>query len=126
MKVYPTTDPQTANFVAALGNVCSATERLPPSAVLSVGLKKRSNTAAASGGLTDVWRGEYNGTQVAIKAFRTYPAQNLKEAKEVRIQSVWEIRSGMKPTDSVEAGAHVEEIIPRKYPFISRGGHDAL
>ena len=94
--------------------------------MLSVGLKKHSNTAAASGGLTDVWRGEYNGMQVAIKAFRTYPAQNLKEAKEVRIQSAWEISSRTKPTDSVEAGAHVEEVIPRKYPLISRGGHDAL
>lgn len=64
--------------------------------------------------------------QVAIKAFRTYPAQNLKEAKEVRIQSAWEISSRTKPTDSVEAGAHVEEVVPRKYPLISRGGHDVL
>ena len=86
-KAYPTINSQDAKFVTALGNVCSVTERLPTSAVLSAGLDKRGNIAVASGGLTDVWRGEYGGTPVAIKAFRIYPAQNLKEAKEVRIQS---------------------------------------
>lgn len=79
--------------MTALGNVCSATERLPTSAVLSAGLEKRGNIAVASGGLTDVWRGQYNGTQVAVKAFRIYPAQNLKEAKEVRPYSRREVRS---------------------------------
>ena len=39
--------------------------------------------AVASGGLTDVWRGDLDDTRVAIKAFRIYPAQSLKEAKEV-------------------------------------------
>ena len=66
--------------------MCSVTLQLPTSAVLSAGLEKRGNIALASGGLTDVWRGEYRGGQVAIKAFRIYPAQNLKEGKEVRIQ----------------------------------------
>jgi len=61
--------------------------------VLSAGLEKRGNIAVASGGLTDVWRGQYNSTQVAIKAFRIYPAQNLKEAKEVRLQPVRNVRS---------------------------------
>jgi hypothetical protein len=60
--------------------------QLPTSAVLSAGLEKRGNVAVASGGLTDVWRGEYRNQQVAIKAFRIYPAQNLKETKEVRTQ----------------------------------------
>ena len=42
--------------------------------------------AMASGGLTDVWRGDLGDTRVAIKAFRIYPANNLKEAKEVSKQ----------------------------------------
>ena len=92
--------------------MCSVTEQLPTSAVLSAGLEKRGNIAVASGGLTDVWRGEYGGTQVAIKAFRIYPAQNLKEAKEVRIQSEWVIFSRTKFTDFMETGARVEEAIP--------------
>ena len=73
--------------------MCSATVRLPTSAVLSAGLEKRGNIAVASGGLTDIWRGQYNSAQVAVKAFRIYPAQNLKEAKEVSLQSTREVRS---------------------------------
>ena len=92
--------------------VCSATEKLPPSAVLSVGLEKRNNCAAASGGMTNLWQGYYCGRQAAIKVIRTYPTQDLKEAKKVRIQLVWEIRSQPKFTDSVETGARVEEVIP--------------
>ena len=111
-KAYPTINLQNAKFVISLGNVCSATARLPTSAVLSAGLEKRGAIAVASGGLTDVWRGEYNGEQVAIKAFRIYPAQNLKEAKEVRIQLVWVICSRAKFTDPVEPGADMEEVIP--------------
>ena len=61
--------------------------------MLSNGLKKRGDTPVASGGLTDAWRGEYSGTQVVIKAFRIHPAQNLKEAKEVCIRSVWDVCS---------------------------------
>ena len=49
-----------------------------------MGLEKRGTMAVASGGLTDIWRGQLNDARVAIKAFRIYPAQNLKEAKEVR------------------------------------------
>ena len=83
-KVYPTIDSHNIEFVTALGNVCSATRRLPTSAVVSTGLVKRGTVG--SGGFTDVWRGYYNGDHVAIKAFRIYPAQNLKEAKEVSIK----------------------------------------
>ena len=74
-----------------MGDVCSATERLPTSALLSAGLEKRGNIAVASGGFTDVWRGEYYAIQVAIKALRIYAAQNLKEAKEVSIHPVPEV-----------------------------------
>ena len=79
--------------VTALGNVYSAIQRLPTSAVLSTGLEKRGNIAVASGEFTDTWRGDLGGLQVAIKAFRIYPAQNLKEAKEVSIQLTSEICS---------------------------------
>ena len=44
--------------------------------------------AVASGGLTDVWKGDLGDTRVAIKAFRIYPANNLKEAKEVSKRSM--------------------------------------
>ena len=79
-------DSQNIKHVVALGNVCSVIQHLPTSAVLSTGLEKRGNIAMASGGLTDVWRGDLGELQVAIKAFRIYPAQNLREAKEVSMQ----------------------------------------
>lgn len=110
-KAYTTIDPPDAKFVIALGDVCSATERLPTSALLSAGLEKRGNIAVASGGFTDVWRGEHYATQVAIKAFRIYPAQNLKEAKEVSIRPVSEVCIQTKCSDSVEAGPGLEEAI---------------
>lgn len=37
----------------------------------------------ASGGFTDTWRGRYKNEPVALKAFRTYPSRDLKEAKKV-------------------------------------------
>ena len=85
-KAYTAVDLRTVKLVNALGDVCSATDRLPTSTLLAAGLEKRGAIAVASGGLTDIWRGEYHGSPVAIKAFRIYPAQNLKEAKEVSTQ----------------------------------------
>ena len=103
-KAYPTIHSPDAKYVTALGEVCSATELLPTSALLSTGLEKRGNIAVASGGFTDIWRGEYYSMQAAIKAFRIYPAQNLKEAKEVSIRSISEVCSCQtKSLDSVEA-----------------------
>ena len=82
--------------------------------------------AVASGGLTDIWRGDLGDSLVAIKAFRIYPAQNLKEAKEVSEQpTVW-VRSRMSFTDSLETGTGVEETIPSEHPTIPWGQHDAL
>ena len=111
-KAYTTIGSPDAKFIIALGGVCSATERLPTSALLSAGLEKRGNIAVASGGFTDVWRGEYYAMPVAIKAFRIYPAQNLKEAKEVSIHPVSEVRLQTKCSDSVETGPGLEEAIP--------------
>lgn len=68
----------------AFCTICSVTARLPRAMVLSDGVKKRGDIAVASGGFTDVWRGLYNSKDVALKAFRTYPIQDLKDAKKVR------------------------------------------
>ena len=109
-----------------LGDVCSAIERLPISAVLSDGLNKQGDVAVASGGFADIWQGEHRGEQVAIKVFRILPAQQLKEAKEVRMQPVLEVCSLTTFTDLMETCAHVEEVISRKYPAVSWREHDAL
>jgi hypothetical protein len=52
--------------------------------ILSDGLKKCGDIAVASGGFTDTWRGLYQAKNVALKAFRTYPIQDLQEAEKVR------------------------------------------
>jgi hypothetical protein len=77
-------------YIIGLGNACSATLRLPSSVVLFKGLEKRGTMAVASGGLTDVWRGDLGDLRVAIKAFRIYPVQKLKEVKEVSKQPTCE------------------------------------
>ena len=70
-------------FLTSFGNLCSAIKQLPDSNVLSTELAKCDEIAIDSGGLMDIWCGMYQGSFVAIEAFRTYPAQNLEEAKEV-------------------------------------------
>ena len=70
-------------LLRALGTICSATTQLPYTTILSDGLKKCGEIAIASGGFTDTWRGLYRSKNVALKAFRTYPIQDLKEAEKV-------------------------------------------
>ncbi|KAF9642619.1 kinase-like protein, partial [Thelephora ganbajun] len=70
-------------FLTALGDICSDTLLLPTSTGLLQGLVKRGETAVASGGTTDIWRGAWNDKPVALKAFRIYPLQDLQEAKKI-------------------------------------------
>ena len=86
--MYPTVEPQDAKYLISFGNLCSVIKRLPTSAVLSVGLVVHGGVPTASGGLTDVWPGAYQGTEVAIKAFRIYSARTLEETEEVRVECV--------------------------------------
>jgi len=46
-------------------------------------MERWGDIAMASGGFTDTWRGCYQGKKVALKAFRTYPIQDLKEAQKI-------------------------------------------
>ena len=54
--------------------------------MITGGLEKREAVAVTSGGLTDIWPGEHERKQVAIKAFRVYPDEHMREAKKVRIE----------------------------------------
>ena len=82
-KAYPTLDLQNANFVNALGNVCSAVRRLPTCAILSAELEKCGNVPYASRAFADMWQGKSRSTQVSIKALRFHSAQVTEETKEV-------------------------------------------
>ena len=46
-------------------------------------MEKVNDVPFASGGYSDVWRGLYKGEDVAIKAFRVYPADNIKQLTKV-------------------------------------------
>lgn len=85
--------PQNLALLGALGSICSATARLPHTIILSNGVEKCGDIAAASGGFTDTWRGRYKTKAVALKAFRTYPSQDLKEAKKVCRTNLGDIAS---------------------------------
>ena len=111
-KAYPDINSHNATFITALGDVCSAIEQLPTSAVLTTGLEKFDDIAIESGGMGDVWRGRDRGEMVAIKAFRIHLAPDLKTAKQVRISSTAEVCFRTKFTDSVETSASVEKAIP--------------
>jgi len=94
-KVLPAVGVETVELVAALGALCAAIGRLPSSAVLSKGLRKPGSRLITSVGLMDTMPGEYGHRPVSIKAFRTYPTQDLKEAKKVRITWVTSSFSGL-------------------------------
>ena len=80
-------DTQTTTFLRALGSICSATIQLPYTAILPDGLDICGDIAMGSGGFTDTWRGVHQGKPVALKAFRTFPVQDLREAEKVRFTS---------------------------------------
>ena len=87
----PTVLAKDAKFVATLGDISSDILLLPNSTGSLQGLKKRGEIAVASGGTTDIWRGTWNGQQVAHKAFRIYPPQDLQEAKKIlwKLVPIW-------------------------------------
>jgi len=70
-------------LATTLGDISSDVLRLPNSIGSLQGLEKRGNIPLASGGTTDIWRGGWNNRQVALKAFRTYPPQDLQETKKI-------------------------------------------
>ena len=70
--------------VCILRRVCGSQSILPRSCILSENISKKGDTAFASGGFTDVWKGHHNGNRVYIKAFRAYTAANLSKIKQVR------------------------------------------
>ena len=69
--------------VRILRKVCGSQSILPRSCVLSGDISTEGDTAFASGGFADIWRGNHNGNPVRIKAFRTETTENLSKTKQV-------------------------------------------
>jgi len=72
----------------ALRKICGQTRLLPTTHMLADGLEKSGDMPAASGGFADVWRGTYNGRQVAIKALRIYNTDDLQQVKKLFCKEV--------------------------------------
>ena len=95
--------------------LCSATKQLPQTTILSDGLLKTcGDIAAASRDFTsDTWRGSYHTEGVALKAFRTYPIQDLKVAEKVR-HAIW-VNVGFvvftTVIDPLEGGSRIVETV---------------
>lgn len=87
----PTVLVRDTKFVTALGNISSDLLLVPSSTGALRGLQKRGGIAIASGGTTDIWRGSWNNQQVALKAFRVYRVQDLREAKRIlwKLVPIW-------------------------------------
>jgi hypothetical protein len=114
-KECPILDLEHSQYTTVLGGIYSALQQLPTSVELSGRLVKCGKICVASGGFTDVWRGNLSSNSgeslVAIKAFRLC-AQNVGEAKKVSKKSTNKVRSRAKFTDSLETDTVVEETIP--------------
>ena len=93
IKAFPVVDIQNAELLILFGRICGAIKQLPTSVVLSGDLTKRDDTPVAPGGMMDVWHGEHEGVQVAIKSFRSSSEHTLDEATEVRIKCAREVPS---------------------------------
>ena len=115
-----------AQFLLEFAELCSAIDRLPTSTAISTGLEKSGTVPVTSGGLRDIWRGEYDGKQVAIEAFRICPDENLREARKVRIERVQEVLFNNYSTDPMEIGRDVEEVHSSKCRPTSGSEHNAL
>ena len=125
-KVYPTLDAQNVRSLTVLGEICSAIDRLPPSAAITARLKADGNDAVASGRLTDIWRGHHDGKQVGIRVFRLYSERGSREAKKVRTECVQGMLFKTHLIDPLETGGNVEEVFPPERYRISGRGHEAL
>jgi len=93
-------------LAATLGDISSAIGQLPNSIGLLQGLEKREKFAVAPGGTTDIWQGTWNNQQVALKAFRVYPPQELQEAKKIlwKLAPIWKrlVHENILPSHGVD------------------------
>lgn len=72
--------------LGALRKICGRETLLPRSARISVDLNQ-SGSPLYRGGFADVWKGEYQGTQVAIKVIRIYSKSDFAKVQKVRFQT---------------------------------------
>jgi hypothetical protein len=105
---------QNKQRIIDLGNACKDIQQLPTSTIVTGELKTLTGKIFGSGGRTLVWKGTFNGTPVAIKAFLSNEStlHELQNIKNVSKQQTWEARSRTNFTGAFGTDTVVEETIP--------------
>ena len=67
-----------------LRRICYRPERLPRSYIITDGLVRIGEYPIGCGGYSDVWRGVYQGSKVAIKVLRVNPGSDFANLEKVR------------------------------------------
>lgn len=70
-------------FIMVLEKMCDKYERLPPSYEIAGELEWTEENLIGSGGKADVWRGVYEGVQVAVKVLRVDLGMDLATLEKV-------------------------------------------
>ena len=67
-----------------LRKMCREYKRLPPPCTITDELKRIGGRPSGGGGAVDVWRGMYQGSEVAIKVLRVSSEVDLANLERVR------------------------------------------
>lgn len=84
MKAFPILNPENIRYLTVLGDICALINRVPAFVAITTGLETFEVIPDTSGGLMEVWHGEYGRMRVAVKVFRTYPDGPMRDATKVR------------------------------------------
>lgn len=96
---------------AALRGLCGEAGELPHRFILPTKkLKKQSARPLSSYGYADVWRGSFDGQEVALKVFRSFQEEDLRSARKV-MSHPSSVCSFRPPT-----------LFPPSLAFLQRGG----
>ena len=67
----------------------SPSQGVLPKSYFPTGVTLSDTVPYSPGGFADIWKGELDGNQVCVKAFRTQTAANRDNIKRVRVSSLY-------------------------------------
>ena len=80
----PTVNPSLKNRCFRVLRKVSHSQAILPKSYYPEGVTLSDTIPYASGGFANIWKGQRDGNQVCVKAFRTQTAGNLEKIKRVR------------------------------------------
>ena len=85
----PTASPNLKNRCFRILRKVSPTHGILPNSYFLPGVTLSDDIPCAAGGFADIWKGQLDGNQVCVKAFRTQTPTNLEKIKRVRGKSLF-------------------------------------